>query len=440
MLQLRACSESCDFCALPPAVLSSSLPTNPSAFEPRYSLLYRMHFQRSAPAGQQCCSSFRTSLCHRLQAVRHVQSCFLPAPGRNCCGPSPRCGRKHQLGGRREFTATVSLVLSCWTDKHSRQAEGNRIVAGYIPEVWPAVIALILFGASTVVQWMLWWRTGRRKYMLTLTISMACKSRSLPVARRAHSPDLFLPPMQACLSGTSCALCTGAAQHRSVSTLSSTCSSSFRLAHSWRSIVSARGSSRGAETDSLFLTSYLLDPADMILGRLAAAMGDEASHCLLLPAARIAKFFVWSDVITFCIQAAGGGLSSGGTESMSKLGSKVGSIPMARKVDAVALTTGSNLRAQVSIAGLAIQLASFVFFTVTLIVFGFRVYRRTIYSNVSVPFRWAEYGFWRTDTVHDWRPLYWILLATCVGILVRSVFRLIEFSEGYYGYLAIHEG
>lgn len=61
----------------------------------------------------------------------------------------------------------------------------------------------------------------------------------------------------------------------------------------------------------------------MILGRLAVAMGDEAANCLVLPAARIAKFFVWSDVVTFLVQAAGGGLSSGGTESMSKLGSRV---------------------------------------------------------------------------------------------------------------------
>lgn len=61
----------------------------------------------------------------------------------------------------------------------------------------------------------------------------------------------------------------------------------------------------------------------MILGRLAAAMGDEAANCLVLPAARIAKFFVWCDVITFLVQAGGGGLSSGGSESMSKIGSKV---------------------------------------------------------------------------------------------------------------------
>lgn len=61
----------------------------------------------------------------------------------------------------------------------------------------------------------------------------------------------------------------------------------------------------------------------MILGRLAVAMGDEAANCLVLPAARIAKIFVWSDVVTFFVQASGGGLSSGGSESMSKLGSRV---------------------------------------------------------------------------------------------------------------------
>ncbi|GAA5950838.1 hypothetical protein JCM8115_004987 [Rhodotorula mucilaginosa] len=263
----------------------------------------------------------------------------------------------------------AGLVTADGNTNSAVTADGDRIVAGYLPEIWPAVIALLLYGCSAAIHWTAWWRSGRPRYMLVLTISMTTMTLG------------FI----------------------------------MRLVY--------RG---GPSSLGLYIIMYmllLLSPCAflamdyMILGRLAVAMGDEAANCLVLPAARIAKFFVWSDVVTFLVQAAGGGLSSGGTESMSKLGSRI------------------------SIAGLAIQLASFVFFTVTLIIFGFRVYRRPAYSNVVSPFRKSDVGFWRRDViVHDWRPLYWILLATTVGILVRSVFRLIEFSEGYYGYLAIHEG
>ena len=61
----------------------------------------------------------------------------------------------------------------------------------------------------------------------------------------------------------------------------------------------------------------------MLLARLALAMGEEAIHCLLLPATKIAKFFIWSDVVTFALQAAGGGLSTSKTETSQRIGPKV---------------------------------------------------------------------------------------------------------------------
>ncbi|GAA5879361.1 hypothetical protein JCM3774_003803 [Rhodotorula dairenensis] len=154
----------------------------------------------------------------------------------------------------------------------------------------------------------------------------------------------------------------------------------------------------------------------MLLARLALAMGDEAVHCLLLPATKIAKFFIWSDVVTFALQAAGGGLSTSKTESSQRIGPKI------------------------TLAGLAIQLASFIFFTVTLLVFGFRLLRRDAYRSPPRPFTFVGYKFWSNALEYDWRPAFFVLALTCIGILIRSVFRLIEFSQGYYGYLAVHEG
>jgi hypothetical protein len=39
-------------------------------------------------------------------------------------------------------------------------------------------------------------------------------------------------------------------------------------------------------------------------------------------------------------------------------------------------------------------------------------------------------GFWE-----DWRVLYFALCYTAIGIIVRSVFRIIEFAQGYDGTL-----
>lgn len=38
-----------------------------------------------------------------------------------------------------------------------------------------------------------------------------------------------------------------------------------------------------------------------------------------------------------------------------------------------------------------------------------------------------------------WKPLHWALGFTCICFLIRSVFRTVELSQGYIGYLATHE-
>ncbi|ODO06208.1 hypothetical protein L198_01440 [Cryptococcus wingfieldii CBS 7118] len=40
----------------------------------------------------------------------------------------------------------------------------------------------------------------------------------------------------------------------------------------------------------------------------------------------------------------------------------------------------------------------------------------------------------------NWEPLYFALGFTCLFFLIRSVFRTVELSDGYIGYLATHEG
>jgi len=57
----------------------------------------------------------------------------------------------------------------------------------------------------------------------------------------------------------------------------------------------------------------------MLLTRLARALNAESA--LLIRASLVVKIFVWSDVGTFFLQAAGGGLSS--SEGSADLGHKV---------------------------------------------------------------------------------------------------------------------
>lgn len=83
-------------------------------------------------------------------------------------------------------------------------------------------------------------------------------------------------------------------------------------------------------------------------------------------------------------------------------------------------TVGSNI----FLAGLVLQLASFALFTVMVIIFIYRVWR---YDRHGI---WAQPG---------WKSLYAALGWTCVMFLIRSVFRTVELSEGYTGYLSTHE-
>jgi len=84
------------------------------------------------------------------------------------------------------------------------------------------------------------------------------------------------------------------------------------------------------------------------------------------------------------------------------------------------------------LAGLAAQFVSFLFFTLLYLVFLYRVYTRTpdiLYLNQREGKKWHS----------DWRALAVALLISCIGILIRSVYRTVELSEGYVGHLATTE-
>ncbi|ESK96060.1 integral to membrane protein [Moniliophthora roreri MCA 2997] len=174
------------------------------------------------------------------------------------------------------------------------------------------------------------------------------------------------------------------------------------------------GLNRHPESKGLYIVQYLfvtLSPCAFIaaeyvlLGRFARYLGCD--HHLLVSPRRITLSFIISDVSTFLIQAAGGASSVSANDDRMRL---VGS--------------------RIFLAGLALQLLSFAIFTF-------------IYLNFVHRVRKYELATWHMDQskkwYNDWRSLAGAVFISCIGVLIRSVYRTVEISEGFAGHLATTE-
>ncbi|KAF3051393.1 hypothetical protein E8E11_002385 [Didymella keratinophila] len=134
----------------------------------------------------------------------------------------------------------------------------------------------------------------------------------------------------------------------------------------------------------------------MILGRLILLTDSERYS--FVRRTWLTKIFVGSDVISFMMQGAGSGIMSSRASGM-KTGEKI------------------------IISGLFVQILFFGLFFVTVILFQMRGKECLASLGSSVP----------------WRKHLFALYATSILILVRSVFRVIEYIQGNAGYLLKHE-
>ncbi|GAA6017615.1 hypothetical protein JCM11491_005302 [Sporobolomyces phaffii] len=147
----------------------------------------------------------------------------------------------------------------------------------------------------------------------------------------------------------------------------------------------------------------------VLLTRLADALGAESA--LFIRASWVVKIFIWSDVVSFFALASGGGMSV--SENLASIGHNI------------------------SMVGLVLQVVSYGLFCALLIVFGFRVPRMFPHIRSQIDrFHLRSYRVFATSPVHDWRVLFAMMLLSSVGIIVRCGFRLVEYSQGYDGYLA----
>ncbi|KAK8239599.1 RTA1 like protein-domain-containing protein [Phyllosticta capitalensis] len=151
---------------------------------------------------------------------------------------------------------------------------------------------------------------------------------------------------------------------------------------------------------SLVAPSLLAASIYMILGRVILLTDGE--HLSLIRKRWLTKFFVIGDVFAFLIQCLGAAMLAS-AESKSKQ------------------QTGENI----IIIGLAVQLAFFGFFIIVAAIFHMRMNKSPTDASCRPEIRWRYYLL--------------ALYAASSFILVRCLFRLIEYIQGEDGYLLTHE-
>lgn len=137
--------------------------------------------------------------------------------------------------------------------------------------------------------------------------------------------------------------------------------------------------------------------ADYILvGRLIHKIGRQYS--IVHP--KFVEFgFITSDILSIGVQSIGAGLITSGSLKNIPIGSHV------------------------LIGGLGINLVSFCFFGVITIHLHWSIYRRK--PDYTGKERWVK--------------MFYALYLSMILLIIRSIYRIVEFSTGFRGYLAIHE-
>ncbi|CAI7658764.1 unnamed protein product [Penicillium crustosum] len=93
------------------------------------------------------------------------------------------------------------------------------------------------------------------------------------------------------------------------------------------------------------------------------------------------------------------------------------------------MTTGEHI----TIVGLYVQLVFFTFFFLASLLFHIRIRSKLTQQTIQAT---QERGL---HTTRSWESVIWGLYIASVLILIRSVFRIIEYAQGNGGYLISHE-
>ncbi|KAH8826671.1 RTA1 like protein-domain-containing protein [Flagelloscypha sp. PMI_526] len=145
----------------------------------------------------------------------------------------------------------------------------------------------------------------------------------------------------------------------------------------------------------------------IILGRIIVFVNGE--HHSLVKVTRLTKTFVAGDVFSLLLQAGGGGLLSAARTNKSM----------------------ADIGGYVIIGGLFIQIIFFGLFITTSFLFNQRIIREP--TKLSTRMLDQPYG------KYSWLTMLRVLYIASGFIMVRSIFRVVEYIQGRDGYLATHE-
>ncbi|KAH7120615.1 RTA1 like protein-domain-containing protein [Dactylonectria macrodidyma] len=140
----------------------------------------------------------------------------------------------------------------------------------------------------------------------------------------------------------------------------------------------------------------------MTLSRVIRAVGGQS--CSMIPTRWLTTIFVFGDVFSFIVQASGAGLRVQAGEPNSKI--------------------NPNLGSHVITGGLVFQIIIFAVFILAIVKFK---------SNFS------KHQAAKATAEIPWTQSLWMLYLTSGLIMVRNVFRVVEYAMGTDGYLLSHE-
>ncbi|KAG4266629.1 hypothetical protein FPRO03_01913 [Fusarium proliferatum] len=137
----------------------------------------------------------------------------------------------------------------------------------------------------------------------------------------------------------------------------------------------------------------------MVLGQIIRGLNAD-KHSLLKPT-KLTRTFVLGDVLSFMIQGGGAGMSVVQNASLSKWAERI------------------------VILGLVVQIVIFGLFCAVSLVFHRRMIREPTAESIG--------------TIMPWESTLYMLYAVSLLIMIRSIFRIIEYAQGYTGYSLSHE-